>query len=280
SLPRPDCSDCGRGGAAWRVCDTQPSAPCRSPCAPPAKSRNSPSSSLRSPSTHFPSSLASRSGARPGSISVSNLLRVGGNLHQRGAQELVTQLVAAADLLDHLVVRHILTLFAAERLMHARVELCADCFHRLHIQPAQRLFHLLQDELDPGAKLFNGPLSLERQREVVHHAEERVDRGLHGIVACILAFLHLALAGVVELRLQARQPILQCIALLAQSSHFRSLLIRLLTLLSGGLTLLSADSLLRLFRPLNLFCPCHTSVLSKSSRPRPSRANVAHRQSS
>src|SRR6202000_446046 len=48
------------------------------------------------------------------------------------------------------------------------------------------------------------------------------------------------------------------------------------SLLGGGLHLRRIAALRRFL--LHLLCPCHTSVLSKNSRPRPSRANVAHRQ--
>ena len=180
-----------------------------------------------------------------------------GDAHQCRTQQLVAELVAAANLFQHLVVGMLHGFDAAERLVDSGIELRADGFHRLHVQAAQSLFHLLQDQLDAGAKLFDGAFGLEREREVVHHAEEGLDGGLHGVVARVLALLDFALAGVVELGLQAGEAVLEPVAFAAQLLEL-SLRIALLVAFGAG-----ASILLRRRRwVLFVFCSISCSICS------------------
>ena len=62
---------------------------------------------------------------------------------------------------------------------------------------------------DAGAELVDVAVGFEGEGEVVHDAEEGLDGGLDGVVAGVLALLGFALAGVVELGLQAGEAVLR-----------------------------------------------------------------------
>ena len=78
---------------------------------------------------------------------------VRGDADQRGAKELVAELVAAANLFEDLVIGMLHGFDAAERLVDSRVELRADGLDRLHIEGLEGFFHLLDDELHAAAQL-------------------------------------------------------------------------------------------------------------------------------
>ena len=74
----------------------------------------------------------------------------------------------------------------------------------------------------PARSCSSVALCLERKPEVVHHAQERLDRTLDGVVAGVRALLRLALAGVLKLGLQPRQPIHELVAFAAGLLELRT----------------------------------------------------------
>lgn len=68
-------------------------------------------------------------------------------LHHGGAQELVAQAEATAELAQDGAVGHVVLLLAHDRLVQLRVEGRADARHGLHAQASERLHHLLVQAL-------------------------------------------------------------------------------------------------------------------------------------
>ena len=97
---------------------------------------------------------------------------INGYLDQCGAQEFVTKLVAAADLLEDLVVRVLHGFDAAESLVDSWVELCAYGIYGLDAEAAQGVFHLLDDQLHASTKLGHVAFGVQGEGEVIEDAEE------------------------------------------------------------------------------------------------------------
>src|SRR5579862_8330267 len=104
-------------------------------------------------------------------------------------------MIGQIRLLDHL-----------QRLMDARIEFSADSLDGLHIERAQRLFHLLDDQLDSGAQLLGGAGRLEGKLKIVEYGQELLDRVGGGVVAKLAALACFALTGILKLGLQASEP--------------------------------------------------------------------------
>ncbi len=134
---------------------------------------------------------------------------VAGDADECRAKEFVAEFVAAANLFEHLVVWMLQGFDAAERFVDSGVELRANGFNRLYVEATEGVIHLLDDEFDAGPELSHIPVGLEGEGEIVEHAEERLDGRLDGIVANVLALLGFALAGVVELGLEAGKAVLR-----------------------------------------------------------------------
>jgi hypothetical protein len=71
------------------------------------------------------------------------------------AKELVAEFIAAANLFEDLVVGMLQGFDAAEGLVDSRIKLRADGFDGLHVEAAEGVVHLLDDELHAGAKLVD-----------------------------------------------------------------------------------------------------------------------------
>ena len=132
---------------------------------------------------------------------------------KRGTQQALAHAVAAAHFLNHLMIGHVAALHHFQSLVHPRIKNRTHGLDRLHADPAQHFLHLLHDQFHPGAQLLGRAGRLQRQLKVVQHRQELFDGIRNSILARLGALLRLALAGVVELSLEAEQAIPQLIFL-------------------------------------------------------------------
>ena len=102
---------------------------------------------------------------------------------------------------------------AAERLVDSGVELRADGFNGWTLRPRRASSICLTMSSTPVRSWSTSPSDFEGEGEIVEHAEEGLDGDLDGIVANVLALFGFALAGVVELGLEAGEAILRLVEL-------------------------------------------------------------------
>ena len=142
--------------------------------------------------------------------------------HQRRPQQPFAQLVAAADLLGHMLVGHIVALHRSQRLMHARIERLA---HRrqsrvtcIFSRTSSICFTISST---PERNCSADPVDFQRQLKVVQHRQKLLHHAARRIVAKLRLLALGALARILKLRLQPRQPIQQLIALRLQLLDLR-----------------------------------------------------------
>jgi len=112
-----------------------------------------------------------------------------------------------------MLVRQIVAFHRTQRLMYARIKCLAHCRNRVHLQLAQDIFHLLHNQFHARAQLLCRSGRLERQLKVVQDRQKLLHHRPGRVIAILHALPLGPLAGILKLRLQARQTVHQLIAL-------------------------------------------------------------------
>src|ERR1700761_9463189 len=141
------------------------------------------------------------------------LLRVVYDTNQSRTQQAVADAISTTDFFKHLMVRQVTAVDALERFVDPGIKFGSGGFHRRYVQCAKHFFHLFDDELDARPQLFHGARRFEGEMEIVENGKELLHCASHREIAEVGALARFALAGVVELCLQARHSIDQLIAL-------------------------------------------------------------------
>ena len=83
------------------------------------------------------------------------LLRIVYDADQGRTEKPIADTVSAANLFQYFVVGKVVAIDTLERLMHARIEPRSNRFHGLHVQRAQHIFHLFNDQFNAGSQLLH-----------------------------------------------------------------------------------------------------------------------------
>src|SRR5580658_847037 len=125
----------------------------------------------------------------------------------------IADTIAAANLIQDLVIGKIGAIDTLERFVHARIEARSYRLHLGYIERAQHLVHLLEDEFDSSAQLLHGSGRSQSQPKIIEDRQKLFHRTRNCEIAEVCPLSCLALAGVLELRLQACQPVYRLVAL-------------------------------------------------------------------
>lgn len=141
------------------------------------------------------------------------LIRIVYDADKSRTKQPVADAVAAANLIQDLVIGQIGAIDTLERFVHARIEARSHRFHLGYIERAQHLVHLLEDEFDSGAQLLYGCGRSQSQPKIIEDRQKLFHRTRNCKVAEVRALSRLALAGVLKLCLQARETVYRLVAL-------------------------------------------------------------------
>jgi hypothetical protein len=112
-----------------------------------------------------------------------------------------------------MVVRDFVALDHFDRFVHPWIERLAFCRNSLHVHPLQCILKLAINELHAFAQIFRLGFSIpHRQPEAIDYRQQATRSVRYRVIPIVGVFFGRAFAPVIELRLQAGQPIQQVIA--------------------------------------------------------------------
>src|SRR5215813_5926208 len=146
---------------------------------------------------------------------------ISGYSHHRRPQQPVFDLISGLQFFKHGIVRNVVVVNHLNRLMQARIEMLALRSNALHTHPLQCFLKLLVDQLHAFFELLRIGFSiLQCQRQVIYYRQKRTHRVTHRVFAIFGVLFSCAFAVVVELSLQAREPIEEIVTLGAELLQF------------------------------------------------------------
>src|ERR1700678_2138635 len=95
------------------------------------------------------------------------LVRIVYDADKSRTKQPVADAVPPANLIQNLVIRKIAAIDTLERFMHTRIEARSHGLHLGHIEGAQHLIHLLEDEFDSSAQLLHGSGRSQSQPKII-----------------------------------------------------------------------------------------------------------------
>ena len=135
------------------------------------------------------------------------LVSVSCHFHHGGPQEAVFELVAALQLLEHLVISGLVGVDHLDRFMLMGIEELPLGCDRSQTQLRQRVLQLSIDEFDASAELGFFRRGLQGALKAVQNREQRANGVGHRILTEVLLFAGGPLARVFEFGLQAGQAV-------------------------------------------------------------------------
>src|SRR5215467_5765002 len=142
---------------------------------------------------------------------------ISGYSHHRWPQQPVFDHISGLQFFKYGIVRNVVVVNHLNRLMQARIEMLTLRGNALHAHPLQSFLKLLVDQVHAFFELLRIGVSIpQRQRQVIYHRQQRTHCFTHRVVAKFSILFGRAFPIIIELSLQAREPVEQIVTLGAE----------------------------------------------------------------